>query len=183
MFENLLVACFIAALLISVLLAYASSKPDVFSVERSAVIAAPADKVFALINDFHAWQTWSPWAAKDLAAKAEFSGSPKGMGAGFAWDGNRQVGKGRMEIVESVPAERVAIKLDFEKPFEGHNKAVFTLAPDSGGTRVQWVMTGPMPLISKVMCSFMDMDKMIGRDFEAGLENMRRVAEGAGGEA
>jgi Polyketide cyclase / dehydrase and lipid transport len=170
---------FLVAAVLAVLafLAWMSSKPDVFRVERALTIKAPAETIFPLINDLHAWQGWSPWAKKDPAAKAEFSGPPNGLGAAFAWDGNKLVGKGRMEVVESTPDEKVAFRLDFEKPFVGHNRAEFTLVPAGEATTVRWVMTGPMPLFSKVMSSFFDMDKMIGRDFEAGLASIKEIVE------
>jgi hypothetical protein len=167
-----------AALIVSVFLAWASSKPDEFKIERSIAVAAPPEKVLPLLNDLRAWQTWSPWAHKDPNVKSEFSGAATGVGAAFAWDGNKKVGKGRMEIVEAT-AKRVAYKLDFEKPFEGHNRAEISLEPAGSGTMVRWVMTGPDPLVAKVMCSFFDRDKMVGRDFEQGLASIKEIAERA----
>ena len=155
----------------------ASSKPDTFRVERQAVIAAPITKVFDQINDLHAWDAWSPWAKKDPNAKSNYSGPPAGKGAAFAWDGNNTVGKGRMEIIESEPSSKVVLRLDFEKPFKGTNQAAFTLAQVPGGTQVNWAMTGPANFASKVMDLLMNMDAMVGRDFEAGLQAMKSVCE------
>lgn len=165
------------ALIVSAFLAWASSKPDEFKIERSIIVAAPPEKVLPLLNDLRAWQTWSPWAKKDPHAKSEFSGAATGVGSAFAWDGDKNVGKGRMEIVEATERQ-VAYKLDFEKPFEGHNRAEISLEPTGNGTTVRWVMTGPDPLIAKVMCSFFDRDKMVGRDFEQGLASIKAIAEG-----
>lgn len=156
---------------------FTARKPDTFRVERAAVINAPPEKIFPLLDDLYAWQTWSPWAKKDPNATAEFSGAAKGVGAAFSWDGNKDVGKGRMEIIACEPVRRVVYKLDFEKPFTGHNQAEFTLTPQGSTTRVVWAMGGPMPFISKMMTLFFDMDQMIGRDFEAGLANMKEIAE------
>jgi uncharacterized protein YndB with AHSA1/START domain len=175
--DEMLEALMIVLVGVAALIAFAARKPDVFRVERTAVINARPETIFPLIDDLRAWDRWSPWAKKDPAAKGVHSGAASGVGAAFAWDGNKQVGKGRMEIVASEPAKRVAYKLDFEKPFEGHNEAVISLMPEGGATRVSWVMTGPMPFISKVMCMFFDMDKMIGRDFEAGLASIKEIAE------
>ena len=165
------------AIALAVVLLLAAMKPDTFRVERSASIKAPPEKIFPLIDDFHRWPAWSPWEKKDPAMKRTHSGAPAGKGAVYAWDGNKDVGKGRMEILESNPASKVAIKLDFIEPFEGHNTATFTLKPEGGATNVTWVMDGPAPFISKLMQVFMNFDKMIGKDFEEGLANMKAAAE------
>ncbi|MDZ4841829.1 MAG: SRPBCC family protein [Hyphomicrobium aestuarii] len=168
----------VALLAVLLTLALASGKPDSFRVERRATIAAPMDTVFAQINDLVAWQSWSPWAKKDPQAKAEFTGSTSGLGAAFAWDGNKDVGKGQMTIIESEPPQRVRFRLDFEKPFKGTNEAVFALAPaPSGGTEVTWTMTGEATLVTKTMDLLMNMDRMVGRDFEGGLAEMKRICE------
>ena len=165
----------VAALAILVILA--ATKPDTFRVERSATIKAPPEKIFPLIDDFHRWDAWSPWEKRDPAMKRTHSGAPAGKGAVYEWDGNKDVGKGRMEILESTPPSKVLIKLDFIEPFEGHNTATFTLKPEGATTNVNWVMEGPANFISKVMQVFMSFDSMIGKDFEAGLANMKAVAE------
>ncbi|MGY4831468.1 SRPBCC family protein [Sphaerotilaceae bacterium SBD11-9] len=170
------IALVIVALIAAVLL-YATTRPDTFSVQRSALIKAPADKVFAQINDFHAWQAWSPWEKLDPGMQRTHSGAPAGKGAAYAWKGNSKVGEGRMEIVESVPASKLSIKLDFIEPFEGHNVADFTLQPQGDATQVTWVMHGPAPYVTKLMGLFVSMDSMIGKDFEAGLANLKTSTE------
>ena len=159
------------------LLAFAATRPDSFSVQRSATIDAPADKVFAMINDFHRWGEWSPWEKLDPAMKRTFSGPDAGPGTVYEWTGNDKVGAGRMEILKAAPASKVAIKLDFIKPFEGHNVTEFTLAPQGEATQVNWNMHGPAPFITKLMGVFVSMDSMIGKDFETGLTNMKAAAE------
>jgi uncharacterized protein YndB with AHSA1/START domain len=164
-------------LLVVTLLIYAATKPDTFRVQRTVSINAPPDKVFGLINDFHTWASWSPWEKKDLAMKKTHSGAPQGKGAVLEWDGNKDVGTGRMEILESVPASKIKIKLDFFKPFEAHNQAEFTLTPNASSTQVTWAMHGPQPYMMKVMDMAMNMDKMVGKDFETGLANLKAIAE------
>jgi uncharacterized protein YndB with AHSA1/START domain len=142
-------------------------------------VKAPPEKVFPLINDFHQWTTWSPWEHKDPAMMRTYSGAQSGKGAAYAWDGNKNVGSGRMEILEASSPSKIVIKLDFFKPFEGHNTAEFTMLPqgDAATTNISWVMHGPAPFMSKVMQVFMNMDNMIGKDFEAGLANLKRLTE------
>ena len=159
------------------ILAFAMTRPDSFSVQRTTTIRAPADKVFALIADFHRWSEWSPWEKLDPELKRMFSGPAAGPGAVYEWSGNSKVGAGRMEVLKAMPASRVDIKLDFIEPFEGHNVTEFTLTPKGENTQVDWVMRGPAPYISKLMGVFVSMDSMIGKDFEAGLANMKAVAE------
>jgi uncharacterized protein YndB with AHSA1/START domain len=159
------------------LLAYAATKPDNFTVKRSASIKAPPEKVFPLINNFKSWPQWSPWETRDPDLKRTYSGAAEGKGAKYAWDGNKNVGTGEMEIIDTAPPNKIIIKLDFIKPFEGHNIAEFTLAPQGDETTVTWEMRGPVPFIGKIMHVFMDMDKMIGTDFAAGLASMKAAAE------
>jgi uncharacterized protein YndB with AHSA1/START domain len=163
--------------IVAAILLIAAMKPDTFRVERSATINAPPEKIFALLSDFHNWPGWSPWEKKDPAMKRTHSGAASGKGAAYAWEGNKDVGSGRMEIVESTPPSRLTIKLDFMKPFEAHNVVDFTLAPQGTATRVNWSMHGPAPFMSKVMQVFMSMDRMVGNDFEAGLANLKALAE------
>ena len=165
------------AVLIAGILGFAATKPDTFRVQRAAGIKAPPEKVFALINDFKRWDAWSPWEKKDPAMKRTWGAVTSGKGALYAWDGNSEVGKGSMEIAESVPSSRVALKLDFEKPFEAHNIVTFTLEPKGDVTNVTWAMQGPAPFLTKVIQVFCDMDSMVGKDFEAGLTSMKAVAE------
>lgn len=174
MFKKILIAI---VLVIAAVLIFAATRPDTFQVERAATIKAPPDKVFALINDFPNWQAWSPWEGLDPNMKRTMGATTQGKGAVYEWEGNGDVGKGRMEIVESTPPSKVGIQLDFIEPFEAHNTAEFTLTPEGDGTKVTWAMHGPMPYISKLMTLFVDMDKMIGKDFEAGLVKLKSVAE------
>jgi len=159
------------------ILAYATTRPSAFTLQRQITIKAPPEKLFALINDFHAWDQWSPWAHMDPAMKVTYSGPPSGVGAAYEWTGNSKVGTGRMEIMQATPSSRVQIQLDFTAPMAAHNMTVFTLTPRGDSTTVEWAMSGPMPYVSKVMTIFVSMDKMVGPDFENGLSAMKRVAE------
>ena len=163
--------------LIVALLVFAATKPDTFHVQRSASIKAPPEKIFPLINDLHSWGAWSPWEKMDPAMKRNFSGAANGKGAVYEWDGDKTVGKGRMEIAESSPPSKVAIKLDFIKPFEAHNIAEFTLEAKGDSTNVTWAMHGPTPYMAKVIHIFFSMDSMVGKDFETGLANLKTIAE------
>ena len=158
-------------------LIYAATRPDTFRVERTATIKAPPERIFPLINDFQRWGAWSPFEKKDPAMKRTLSGAPSGSGAVYEWDGNKEIGQGRMEIVESVPPSRVTLKLDFTRPFKAHNIVDFTLEPRGDSTQVTWAIQGPSPFISKVMGIVFNMDKMIGKDFEAGLAALKTVSE------
>ena len=159
------------------LLVYAATRPDTFAVERSTTIAAPAEKLFPLINDMRQFNSWNPYARKDPAMKAEYSGAAAGPGAVCDFQGNKDVGKGRISITGADEPSRVTMQLDMWEPFEGHNEVNFTLAPDGPGTRVTWAMQGPSALKTKVMDIFISMDQMIGKDFEAGLANLKQLAE------
>jgi hypothetical protein len=163
--------------LVAVILLYATTRPDSFRLERSVTINASPEKVFALINDFHNWQAWSPWEKLDPAMKRTFSGPPSGKGTVYEWAGDSKVGEGRMEIMQSLSPSPVIIKLDFLKPFEGHNTTEFTQVPEGSGTKVTWIMYGPSPYMSKLMTVFVSMDKMVGGDFETGLANLKAAAE------
>jgi uncharacterized protein YndB with AHSA1/START domain len=154
----------------------AATRPDVFRVERSTSIKAPPEKIFPYINDFKQWGMWSPWEKKDPALKRSY-GTTSGKGATYAWEGNDDVGVGSMEIAESVPPSRVAIKLNFVKPFEARNDVVFTLEPRGDTTSVRWTMRGNVPYFAKIIHLFFDMDKMVGSDFEAGLAALKAAAE------
>jgi uncharacterized protein YndB with AHSA1/START domain len=177
MFETLVIIAIVIAIIIAVILILAATKPDRFRVERSATVNAPADKVFPLIADFHEWLKWSPWEGRDPALKRTYSGAERGKGAVYAWEGNKNVGSGRMEILEASTPSKVVIKLDFLKPFEAHNTAEFTMQQQGGATRIVWLMHGPAPFMSKVMQVFMSFDSMIGKDFEAGLASIKTVSE------
>jgi carbon monoxide dehydrogenase subunit G len=167
----------IVVLAVVVVLVLASRKPDHFRVQRSASIAAPPERIFPLINDFHRWGAWSPYEHKDPDMKRTFSGPGSGRGSTYEWTGNSNIGSGRMEIVESSAPSRVAIQLDFLKPFDAHNMATFTMEPAGRGTNVTWAMDGPTPFVGKIMHVFFNMDRMVGTDFEAGLANLKTAAE------
>lgn len=173
MFKTVLLA--IVAAVVAVLL-YAASRPDSFSLERRITISAPPEKVHALINDVKAFNTWNPFALKDPAIKLRYEGGPSGPGAAYAWE-SETVGTGRMEIVEATAPSRVAMRLDFEKPMKGSNRVEFRLRPIGAQTEVTWAMSGPMPYLSKLITTFVDMDRMVGGDFEAGLANLKALAE------
>jgi uncharacterized protein YndB with AHSA1/START domain len=167
----------VIALLIAGVLVFAATKPDMFQVQRSASIKAPPEKVYALINDFKQWSIWSPWEKKDPSMKRRLSATTAGKGATYAWDGNKDVGRGSMEITEAVPSSKIRLKLDFETPFEAHNIITFTLEPRDGATQITWLMEGPAPYLTKIIHVFFNMDKMVGGDFEAGLAAMKAAAE------
>lgn len=158
-------------------LIYAATKPDTFRVERSINIKASPEKIFPLINDFHHWKNWSPWEKIDPAGKTTHSGAESGVGAAYAWSGNNEVGQGRMEIIESVPSSKVLMKIDFIKPFEGHNTIEFMLVPQGDTTIVTQAMYGVSPYISKLMSLFFSMDKMVGTKYEEGLVTLKTIAE------
>jgi len=169
---------FIIVLVIIVcILIYAFIRPDTFSVVRQLKIDAVPEKVFAEVNDFNRWKFWSPWETKDPAMQRKFSGASVGVGTIYEWNGNKDVGRGRMEITESDVPKKIIIKLDFFKPFEAHNIADFTFTKEGEGTLVTWEMRGPQAFMSKLICIFMDMDKMVGNNFEAGLNTMKKLAE------
>ena len=177
MFEVIVVTAVVIALAVAIILILAMSKPDIFRVQRTTTIKAPAQAIFALVNDFHRWASWSPWENRDPTMKRNFSGAESGKGAVYAWDGNKNVGSGRMEILEATTPSKVTIKLDFFKPFEGHNTAEFTMLPQDDATNVSWAMYGTAPFMSKLMQVFMNIDNMIGKDFEAGLANLKKLTE------
>ncbi|HWA49361.1 MAG TPA: SRPBCC family protein [Dongiaceae bacterium] len=169
-----LVAVIVVAVVIVLILA--ARQPDEFRVQRTVTINAPAEKIVPHIADFHQWGAWSPWEHLDPAMQRTFGGAPAGKGSIYEWSGNDDVGQGRMEILDSTP-DQVVIKLDFHKPMEASNTAEFALQPNGDATDVTWAMYGPMPFISKIMCVFLDMDKMIGPDFEKGLADLKKVSE------
>jgi uncharacterized protein YndB with AHSA1/START domain len=166
----------VLAVLVAAVLLFAATRPDSFSVERRIVIQAPPEKIQPLIADFHRWSDWSPWEKLDPAMQRSFRGPPSGVGASYGWQGNGDVGSGRMEV-KAVAADKVSIQLDFIAPFEGHNTADFMLTPKDGGTEVRWVMFGPATFVTKLMGVFVSMDSMIGKDFDKGLAQLKVVAE------
>lgn len=176
MLKTLAIIGVVVVVAIAGILLYAATKPDSFRVERTVLINAPSDKVFPLINDIKAWTVWSPYEKKDPAMKRTYGAVTAGKGATYAWEGNKDVGQGSMEIVESGP-RKVLIKLDFLKPFEAHNMGEFLLEPKGDSTSVTWAIHGPSPYMSKVIGTFMNFDDMIGRDFEKGLADLKAAAE------
>lgn len=171
-----LILILLVVIIVAVLVA-AALRPDTFEVTRSARIQASPERIFPLINDLHRYSTWSPFEKKDPAIKRTFSGPASGPGAIYDFDGNSQVGTGRLSITESVAPSRVTLTLDMEKPMEGHNVVEFILVPEGDGTRVTWTIRGPSPYISKLLGLFMNMDRMVGSEFEKGFANLKQVAE------
>ncbi len=166
--------------IVGTLVAYASTRPDDFRVQRTLLVKAPPERIYPLIADLQAWKAWSPYEKKDPKMMRTFSGPQAGVGAAYAWDGDKNVGSGRMEIAEAVEPTKVVFKLEFFKPFEATNAATFSLSPGADGTRVTWAMDGRNTLLNKVVCLFMDMDRMVGTDFEAGLATLKSLAEKPG---
>lgn len=170
----------ILALLIGVaiaaLLLYAASRPDRFHVERSTTIQAGAERLHPLINDLRHFNRWNPYARKDPAMQVRYSGPAAGPGAVYEFQGNQDVGKGRIGITASRAPSSVTMQLDMFEPFEGHNVVTFSLVPEGNATRVTWAMDGPSPFVARLIGIFIDMDQMIGRDFEAGLSLLKSQA-------
>ena len=158
-------------------LIYGAFKPGSFHVQRTVTINAPPDRIFPLINDFHNWPQWSPYEKLDPNLRRSFSGPANGQGATYEWEGNARAGKGRMEITQSVPPSKVAIRLDFIKPIEGHDDVEFGLQPNGNSTNVTWEMSGRLTFPGRVMTIFVSMDSIMGGDFENGLAKMKAAAE------
>jgi uncharacterized protein YndB with AHSA1/START domain len=181
MFETIVIIAVVLALAIAIVLILAATKPATLRVQRGTTVKVPPEKIFPLISDFHAWRNWSPYENKDPAMQRTYSGTPSGKGAVYAWQGNKNVGSGRMEILDAPAPSKIVIKLDFFTPFEGHNTAEFTMLPQGDAsnptTDITWVMHGPAPLMSRVMQVFINLDHMIGKDFEVGLASLKSLAE------
>lgn len=177
MFEIIAIIAVVLAIAIAIVLILAATKPDTFSVQRAITVRAPAEKIFPLINDFHQWGSWSPYENKDPAMMRSYDGPASGKGAIYGWEGNKNVGSGRMEILDASAPSKIVIKLDFFAPFEGHNTAEFTMLPQGDATTITWLMHGPAPFMNKMMQVFMNLDNMIGKDFEVGLANLKRITE------
>ncbi len=171
------IAAVIVVAVIAGVLLYAATKPDSFRVQRSASIKAPPEEIFPLLNDLHQHAAWSPWEKKDPAMKRRHSGAANGEGAVYEWDGNNQIGQGRMEITESVQPSKVVMAMHFIKPFQAHNTAEFVLKPEGGTTTVTWAIYGPQPYFAKVFSLICSQDKMIGKEFEAGLATLKALVE------
>jgi len=177
MLKAIAIIAVVLAIGIAGVLVFALTKPDTFRVERSLAVKAPAAAIYPQVADFRFWTAWSPYENRDPAMKRSFGGTASGKGATYAWDGNNNVGAGHMEILEANSPSTLRIKLDFERPFEGHNTAEFTFVPQGETTLVTWAMYGPAPFMSKVMQVFIKMDKTIGQDFEAGLASLKKLTE------
>lgn len=156
----------------------AAMKPDTFRVQRSIKVKAPPSSIYPLVNDLHRFSTWSPYEKKDPAMQRTYSGPEAGTGARYAWNGNKEIGEGSMEILGGVPDSQVAMRLDFVKPFEAHNLVDFTFVPVADGTEVTWALHGPHPFMARIMSVFFDMDRMVGTDFEVGLANLKAAVDG-----
>src|SRR6202165_3636381 len=181
MFETVAIIAVVLAIAIAVIPVLAATKPDRSSIQRATAVKAPPERIFPLINDFHQWGSWSPYENKDPAMKRSFSGAADGKGAVYGWEGNKNVGSGRMEILDTSKPSKIVIKLDFFTPFEGHNTAEFTMLPQGDATNlttnVTWLMHGPTPFMGKIMHVFINMDRMVGKDFEIGLANLKKLTE------
>jgi hypothetical protein len=164
-----------AAGLLGGLFTYAATRPDTFRVQRSTLVHAPPEAIAPHLTDFRRWSAWSPYDKLDPGMKKEYGGAASGPGAVYAWD-SRKAGAGRMEIREAS-ARRVVIQMDFIRPFKANNTTEFTLEPEGAATRVTWAMHGPQPFVARLMCVFIDMDRLVGKDFVAGLASLKAVAE------
>jgi len=169
------IAIFIVILVAAILL-LAATRPGTFQIQRATLIQATPDALYAILCDFGKFAAWSPWEQLDPLMKRSCSGL--GQGAVYEWDGNRKAGAGRMEITQAIPASRVAMQLDFLRPFKCQNTATFTLDAQAGATLITWTMAGSQLFIGKLMGLFVNMDRMVGRDFECGLANLKALAEG-----
>ena len=165
------------AVVLVVLVLIIALQPSHYRVERSATMNAPAGAVFAQVNDFHRWNAWSPWAKLDPSMKQTFEGAPAGTGAVYTWAGNKDVGEGRMTITETHPNDLIKIKLEFMKPFAATNATDFTFKPQGNQTTVTWTMSGDKNFVAKAFSIFMNMDKMVGGDFEKGLAQLKLIVE------
>jgi len=175
MFKRILIVLMVA---VAGFVAFAATRPGTYRVERSTRIDAPQAVVFAQLDDFKAWAAWSPWEGKDPQMHKTYDGPVRGVGATYAWQGNQKVGEGRMTVTDSRPPADVKLRLEFIKPFAAVARTEFIVAPEVPGTvSVTWSMEGTNNLIAKMFGIFMNMDTMIGNDFEAGLANLKRVAE------
>ena len=173
MIRNILI---VVVLAFAGLLVFAATRPDTFTFQRSLLIQAPPEKLHPLINDMRAFNTWNPYDKKDPAMLGSYSGPAAGPGARYTFKGNKDVGEGSVEITDSAP-NQVGMRLDMSAPMEAHNQITFRLTPRAGGTEVSWAMRGDCPYIAKLMGVFIDMDAMIGRDFETGLASLKAIAE------
>jgi len=178
MLKKIAISLFLViTLAIVALLSIAATRPPTYHVERSQSMAASPEAVFSVVNDLHRFHEWSPWQKLDPQMKVTFDGPPTGVGSSYAWVGNGEAGEGRMTITAVEPPGSLTEKLEFLKPFKDECLVHFAIAPENGGSRVTWAMDGNYNFVSKVMCLFVSMDKMMGKDFEAGLATLKQVAE------
>jgi uncharacterized protein YndB with AHSA1/START domain len=167
----------VVAVLVAIILAFAATKPKMFTVQRAINIKAPAEKIFELINDFHNWSSWAPQDKEDPKMKRTYSGAVNGKGAVSDWVSSGSAGKGRMTIIKSTPPRMISVQVDFVKPFEAHNINEFTLEPNGDSTTVTWAMHGTNLYLMKLISVFKNLDSLAGRHFETGLGNLKAVAE------
>jgi hypothetical protein len=173
----LLGAIVVLVLVVAICCVVVAMQPAHYHVERSATLNVPALAAFNLVNDFHKRDAWSPWAKLDPNMKTSYEGAPAGNGAVYSWTGNSDVGEGRMTITDSKPGEMIKIKLEFIKPFAATNATVFAFRPQGNQTAVTWTMDGDNNFMGKAFGLFMNMDKMVGKDFEKGLAQMKSIAD------
>lgn len=177
MLKTIAIIALVVAVPLAAVLVMAATKPDTFRVARSTSIKASPDKIFGLVDDFRNWGAWSPYERKDPDMKRTFGATTKGKGAEYAWAGDKNVGSGRMEITEAAAPSKVALDLHMLTPIKADNAVEFTLEPQGDATMVTWAMNGRVPYLAKIVHVFFDMDRMVGQDFEAGLANLKAVAE------
>ena len=173
----MLVILLVVAIALAGLFFYAASQPDNFTVSRTLNINAAPEKIFPFLNDFKMWGRWSPYEKMDPAMQRIIAGASSGVGATYAWAGNGKVGAGDMLITTSTPSTLVALDLNMQKPLRASNKVTFNLVPKGAGTDITWAMQGKSPFIAKLMGVVMNMDRMVGKQFEEGLANLKRVVE------
>lgn len=180
MIKKVILAIFIVLVLVVVVFcAVVAMQPEDFKITRSATVNAPPEKVFEQVNDFHKWDAWSPWAKLDPTMKTTYSGALSGTGAGYSWVGNDQVGEGKMTITDSHSSDIIKIDLEFIKPFAAKNVTDFSFKPDGDKTNVTWTMAGKNNFMAKGFNLVMNIDKMVGGDFEKGLAQLKTVSESA----
>jgi hypothetical protein len=164
-------------IVIAAIIIYAASRPNKFRIERFTTMNAPPEAIFAQLNNFHAWEAWSPWEKLDPAVKRSYSGAEEGVGAKYEWVGNRELGAGNMEIIKSTPHSSLLITIEFLVPFKAINTIEFTLSQEGNATRVSEAMYGPSPFVSKLMGLVFSMDKMVGSKFDEGLSTIKAIVE------
>lgn len=172
----MLLALLVLVVIVAAVLGYAASRPSDFRITRSMRMAAPSDRIIPRIDDFHEWRAWSPWEKLDPSMKRTYGGTPRGVGTTYEWDGNKKAGAGRMAVVRQ-DARNIEMSLDFRRPFRANNVSAFAFEPDGDGTRVVWTMSGTNPLAAKVFGLFVNMDQLVGKDFETGLASLKALAE------